>query len=391
MTRLNDPRCRLPLTPSLKLSREELHIDPAMGTNGPTSPPESPSMSSQMAGKSSQAGAFYRFTQPLAQDPNIKPVGNGHQFSYRRTVLDLEQLSPRSSSSSSDAKQDSDGESSAAEVVPTRSVADSSMANSSDDEIDADEEGGGDENVDEDGDNGGNPAAHRKARAGPSRRLASSSPSVSVAASGVDGATCQSRSRSRLHAATLSGSGLVGDFVIEEIDLMDSEYEGLEILHPTEIESNHSRSRSRHKGVDRGMVRDFQNLNCSNETSDEEAGDLQLPGMDAEVFFRQRQRELRRIRRVSMSSSFGKRTHSELGSESGDSDTGAMDVNDVGSSARRLRKRLHRGSLLFHDTPAPRIDELEEPDSSTEEYDAADPFARELPYFTMEIMEMDSA
>jgi len=366
-----------------------------------------------MAGKSSQTGPFYRFTQPLAQDPNIKPVGNGHEFSYQRRVLGLEQLSPRSSSSSSDAEEDADNEFSVAELVRPRSVADSSMADLSDDEGDADEEHGGNEmsdvddvdvdvdvDVDEeeeeeedydDGGDGGGPEVHKEACAGHSLRLATDNPSsqsISVAGSDADGVAY----RSRLHVAmSSSSSSLVDNFMIEDIDPMDSECERLEILHPTEIESNRSRSRSRHKGFDRGMVRDFKNLNCSNETSDDEDGQHQVYGMDAEVLFRQRQKEIRRIRRVSMSSSFGKRTHSELGSESGDSEAGGMDVNDVGSSARRLRKRLHRGSLLFQDPPPPRIDELEEPDSSAEEYDAADPFARELPYFTMEIMEMDSA
>ncbi|KAG5933409.1 hypothetical protein E4U53_001001 [Claviceps sorghi] len=403
MANLTDSRRRLPLTPSLKLSPEQLHIEPAAGTNGPTSPPESPSATPQMAGKPSQAGAFYRFSRPLAQDPNIKPVGNGHQFSYQRTARGLEQLSPKSSSSSSDAEEDVDDKSSVAELIRHRSVAGSSMADLSDDEGDADEEDGGnemsdmddegnendgDENVEEDdyeGADGAGPAAYREARAGPSLRLASDHPSCqsnSVAESDVDDVA----GRSHLHVASSRSSPLVGEFVIEDMDPMDSECEGLEILHPTEIESNRSRSRSRHK-----MVRDFKKLNCSNETSDDEDGERQVSGVDAEVMFWQRQKEVRRFRRLSTASSVAKRTHSELGSESGESEAGGMDVNEVGSSARRMRKRQHRVVLPFQDPPAPRIDEVEEPESSTEEFDAADPFARELPYFTMEIMEMDSA
>ncbi|KAG5927171.1 hypothetical protein E4U42_002519 [Claviceps africana] len=421
MASLTDPRRRLPLTPSLKLFREQLHIEPVTGTNAPSSPPESPSATPQMAGKSSQAGAFYRFSRPLAQDPNIKPVGNGHQFSYRRTVRGLEQLSPKSSSSSSDPKEDMDDKSSLAYLTRPRSVAASFMADLSDDEGDADEEDGGNDmsNVDDEGNENdvhesveeeeeeeekegkkddsddadeAGPAAHREARAGPSLRLASddsSCESVSVAGSDVDGVAY----RSRLHVASSRGSSLVGDFVVEYMDPMDGDCEGLEILHPTEIESPRNRSRSHHRGFDRGMVRDFKKLNCSNETSDDEEGEHHVSGVDADVMFWQRQKEVRRFRRLSTASSVAKRTHSELDSESGDSEVGGMDVNDVGSSARRMRKRQHRGAgLPFQDPPAPRIDELEEPESSAEDSDAADPFARELPYFPMmEIMEMDSA
>ncbi|KAG5980664.1 hypothetical protein E4U55_003784 [Claviceps digitariae] len=383
MARLNDSRRQLPFTPSLKLSREQLHIDPATGTNGPTSPPASPCTPSQMAGKSLQTGPFYRFTQLLAQDSNIRPVGNGHQFSYQRTVLGLEQLSPRSSSSS-DADEDSDNESPAAKSVLPRSIADLSMADFSDDEGDADEEDGGSNEMsdadDEDVENDGHEIMDEEDYDdGPSLGLAPevSSQPISVAGSDVEGVTY----RSRLHVAMSSSNSLDDDFVVEEIDPMDSEYDGLEILHPTEIESNRSRSRSPPKEVDAGMMQDFKNLHCSNETFDDE-----VPGLDAELVFRQRQKEIRRGRRASMSS-IGKRTHSELGSESGESEAGGMDVNEVGSSARRMRKRLHRGSLLFQDPPAPRIDELEEPDSDAEEYDAADPLARELPFFTVEMME----
>lgn len=402
MAQLHDPRRRLPLTPSLKLSREHLHVEHAMGASGPTSPPETPTASPHMVHKPPQAGAFFRYSRPLAQDPNIKPVGNGHQFSYQRRVLEPEQLSPRSSSPSSDAEAESGDESSVSELAKPRSVADSSIAESSDDASDADGEdnsdvelndgdtdGHGEVENDDGGDGDGQGlAAKQGAFARPSLRLASydpSSRSISAAGSDVEGI----RDPYRVHFAS-SSSSLMCDFVIEDVDPMDSGCEGLEILHPTEIESNRSRSRSRHKEFDRGMVRDFKNLNCSNETSDNEDGELEAPGVDEEILFRQRQKEMRRIRRVSMSSSFGKRTHSEL-SDSDDSEAGTLDVNDVGSSARRMRKRLHRGNLLFQDPPAPRIDELEEPDSSEEEYDAADPFARELPYWTMEIMEMESA
>ena len=136
------------------------------------------------------------------------------------------------------------------------------------------------------------------------------------------------------------------------------------------------------------MVKDFKNLNCSNETSDNEQaadGDYEF---DEESAFLRRREQLRKFRRMSMGSSFGKRTHSELSDS--DDDGEALDVNDVGSSARRMRRKLQRTSLLFHDPPPARIDELEEPDSSEEDYIPGQDLARELPYWAMEIMEMDS-
>ncbi|OAQ66398.1 hypothetical protein VFPPC_07959 [Pochonia chlamydosporia 170] len=398
----NDPR-RRPVTPSLKLSRDHLHIDRSSETAGPTSPPETPTGSPQMVRKPQHPASFYRYSRPLAQDPNIKPVGNGHQFSYQR-VLGPEQLSPRSSSSDEsdeegETEDESDDDSLVSDVAQPQSVANSSTADASDDmtsesddddDVDDgdDEDDGMGENEDDDDDGDGEEQLDLGIGARPHIQLSSEprSATVSVADSEAEDAP-DPQPQVVLISTTAT---LIGDFVIEDIDPMDSGCEGLEVLFPTEIESNRSRSRSRHKEFHKGMVRDFKNLNCSNETSDNEGGPEADAMVDNELLFHKRQKEIRRIRRVSMSSSFGKRTHSEL-SESDDSDTGGLDVNDVGSSARRMRKRLHRGSLLFQDPPAPRIDELDEPDSSEDEYDAADPFARELPYWTMEIMEMDSS
>jgi hypothetical protein len=128
----------------------------------------------------------------------------------------------------------------------------------------------------------------------------------------------------------------------------------------------------------------MRNLNCDTETSDEEE-----PDVTEETFYKW-QRYLR-SRRVSLSSSIGKRTFSERSSDSDDSDGAGLDVNEVGSSARRMRKRLHRGSLLFQDPPEPRIDELEEPNSSEDELLAGQSLAQELPYWTLEIMEMEDS
>ncbi|KAM4056544.1 hypothetical protein HRG_003415 [Hirsutella rhossiliensis] len=322
--------------PSLKLS------GPLRSATNPTSPPETPT-----GRKPQRHHHHYRFSRPLSQDPNIKPVGNGHHFSYQ-PVLGPEQLSPRSSSSSDPADESDSFSDIEARSLPASYAADVSGESDSDDN---DSEA----------------------------QASDSSGSGSGSGSG---------SRS-VQANTLRA--LDCDFVIEDVDPMDSACEGLDVLFPTEIESIRSRSRSsRHKGLDRRMMQDLRNLNCSNEASE---SDPPNPCDDDQEAFLQRRQELRRHRRVSMSSSFGKRTHSEL-SDSDNDEAGSLDVNDVndvGSSARRLRKRLHRGSLLFQDPPEPRIDELDEPDSGEDNYAYGKSLARELPYYTMEIMEMESS
>ncbi|POR39720.1 Uncharacterized protein TPAR_00090 [Tolypocladium paradoxum] len=351
--------------PNLKL---HLH-----GASDPTSPPETPTASPLLARSKhpfphqQQQAPLYRYSRPLSQDPNIKPVGNGHQFSYQ-PALGPEQLSPRSSSSSSDDDEDvdesdSDVDSSSDEGIEGHSVPNSAAAHASDE---------------------------RQSESDEDSEHESESRSESGSASGSDpDADGSVRKNHSVHVISTTTT-LECEFIIEDIDPMDSECEGLDVLRPTEIESNRSRSRSRHKDLDKGMMQDLKNLNCSNEASDNEDGGLAHGYDEDEEAFLQRRQELRRIRRVSMSSSFGKRTHSEL-SDSDNDDAGTLDVNDVGSSARRMRKRLHRGSLLFQDPPEPRIDELEEPDSSEDEYATVTSLARELPYYTMEIMEMDSS
>ncbi|KND86812.1 hypothetical protein TOPH_08569 [Tolypocladium ophioglossoides CBS 100239] len=361
MAKIKNNRRRDPSAPTLKL---HLH-----GATDPTSPPETPTASPLLARSKhpyphqQHQAPLYRYSRPLSQDPNIKPVGNGHQFSYQ-PALGPEQLSPRSSSSSSSGEEDveesdSDVDSSSDEGIEAHSLPNSAAAHASDDEQ---------SESDEDSEHESEPGS----------------------ASGSDSDADGSVQKDHYVQVISTSTTLECEFIIEDIDPMDSECEGLDVLHPTEIESNRSRSRSRHKDLDKGMMQDLKNLNCSNEASENEGGGLAHGYDEDEEVFLQRRQELRRIRRVSMSSSFGKRTHSEL-SDSDNDDAGTLDVNDVGSSARRMRKRLHRGSLLFQDPPEPRIDELEEPDSSEDEYPTVNSLARELPYYTMEIMEMDSS
>ncbi|PHH75335.1 hypothetical protein CDD80_2466 [Ophiocordyceps camponoti-rufipedis] len=327
MAKLKEGRRGAP-TPSLKLSGGGGGGGGLCGPAEPTSPPETPTVRRP---EHVPTPPFYRFSRPLSQDPNIKPMGSGHQFSYRPAAATT-RLSPRSSSGS-------DSSSSLADV----------------------------------------------------EAYSSPPPSVAAAApASVDGRAVLEESSSSESGSGTGDSGLVeGELIIEDIDPMDSDCDGLEVLHPTEIESIRS---SCHKDLDRGMMQDLRNLNCSTEASDYDTSPAN--DEDVEAFYRQQQ-ELKRFRRLSSSRSFGKRTHSEL-SDSDNDDVGPLDdVNDVGASARRLRKRLHRGSQPFQDPPEPRIDELEEPDSASDDGDAAETsLARELPYYNameMEMMEMDDS
>ncbi|KAF7550555.1 hypothetical protein G7Z17_g5641 [Cylindrodendrum hubeiense] len=351
---------RRPSTPDLHLAQtqQDQHL-----TADPTSPPETPTTSPPASRKHSlkprRQPDFRDIFKPLNEDPNIKPVGNGHQFSYQPT-LGPEQLSPRSSSSSSSSDLD-DSDDASSQSVSSDIVLDAPAQDQPPDIIDsADEMADSESSDDSDSDSEDDSDASDEAET------------------------------SHLTATTTT---VICNFVLEDVDPMDSECEGLDILHPTEIESNRSRSRSRHKEVpkelDKDMMQDLKNLNCSNETSDNEVvGGEADYDFDEEAFLRRRE-QLRKFRRMSMGSSFGKRTHSELSDS--DNDDEALDVNDVGSSARRLRRKMQRTSLLFHDPPPARIEELDEPDSSEDECLAGRDLARELPYWDIEIMEMDSS
>ncbi|KAG6052304.1 hypothetical protein E4U39_000029 [Claviceps sp. Clav50 group G5] len=393
MERPDDPERRAALTPGLEYPREPVHKGVWVEENSPRPLQETRISSAQVAVQSTPAGGFHRFSRPLAQDLNIRPFGNGHHFSYQREPRDplgLKQLGP-ASFSFSDSGKDLDDESSRMASLQSRTEADASddhqsVADEEEGSTDMscirdgdedtlghddteDEEGNGIVDNDDsdasdasyDSDGSASAAIREETYAEPYFSYAAqalSSPSISAPEPDMDATPPPS---SRQHAEPSSST-----FEIEEIDPMDSGCEGLEILHPTEIETVCSRSCScRRKGSERDVLRDFKNLTCNNGTWDDESDETCC--MSEEARFRQRQKDLRRIRRLSMSSSYGKRTHSEMsgGSESSEA-PGALDVCDVGSSARRMRKRLRRGSLLFQDPPAPRIDELDEPDSSEE-------------------------
>ncbi|KAK0384597.1 hypothetical protein NLU13_8683 [Sarocladium strictum] len=336
-----------PSTPDLKLALREA---PLTAAADPASPPETPTTSPHATRKSSQKPRhqpppFHDFLLPGLDDSHIRPLGHGHLFSYQPR-LGPEGLSPRSASSSSDADDESGSVGSSLHAEAN--------GRSSPEQSEADEQ---------------------------QCRLPDSE---SESSSDEEGSTCAAAT----HVET--------ELIVEEIDPMDSDYEGLDTLFPNDIDSERSRSQTRPE-LDGQVLDHLRKLNCSNEASDDDArsssssSSSSLSRDSAEIAFYARQAELKRIRRVSMSSSLGKRTHSEMSGDS-DGDSTANDASDFPSSARRMRKRLHRTSLLFQDPPAPRIDELDEPDSSEDErrFAAGLALAHELPYFDIEIVEIES-
>lgn len=181
---------------------------------------------------------------------------------------------------------------------------------------------------------------------------------------------------------------------LSDFDPMDSDRE--DVLRPAGYESPASgRSRptsrsgptaSRSRGLDREFVENMQNLTCSNDSDDEfDADDAALRE------FVQRQKELKRRHRISHGSSIGKRTISERG-DSDHEDLKPFPNGESPASDRRMRRRVgdRRGSI-FHDHAPDRISELDEPDSEESEEESDDNLARELPYFDLEIMEVDDS
>ncbi|KAF4988304.1 hypothetical protein FGRMN_9855 [Fusarium graminum] len=365
---------RRPATPNLNVAQVQTQVEDQNEplAADPNSPPETPTTSPflrKSSLKPRRQPDFHDYFQPLDSDPNIKPVGDGHQFSYRPS-LGPEQLSPRSSSSSEILDDNSsDEDSSSEDDDQSASPSIRSIGNATGPAVSSPI---GDSDMGDDTDGSSD---------------SDTSDSDSGSESGRSGVTDEAETS---HITATSMATATCNFTLEDVDPMDSDCDGLDVLQPTEIESNRSRSRSRNRKDHKTMVKDFRNLNCSNEASDNEQGADVEGEVDAEVLFYQRREQIKKLRRMSMGSSFGKRTHSEL-SDSEDDGEG-LDANEVGSSARRMKRKMHRTSLLFHDPPHARIEELDEPDSSEEEELVAQQhLARELPYWAIEIMEMDSS
>lgn len=257
----------------------------------------------------------------MPQDPTIQPLGTGHSFSYNRPSFRPEDLSPRSSSSSS-----------------AESEAASSESGS------------------------------------PPRSVSSGRPDVPVP-----------RFHQQIRAIITTTTSALS---IEECtDFDDSDDDRLGVIRPHAIEdaeSERSRSRSRTRPeLDPHVVRGINDLNCDDTESD----DSDIDEEDARFQEMLRRARLERRRKRMSSGSIGKRTISEsIGSDTDLEDLQQLlDMSEVGSSARRLRRRVgDRWSLQFQDPP-PRIDEIEE----HEELDG-ESLAKELPYYNYISMEIDS-
>lgn len=185
------------------------------------------------------------------------------------------------------------------------------------------------------------------------------------------------------------------EFDQEDYEAFDSDAES--ILRPHQYEDADSELARSARGSTRGstkavsptreldpnILHRISKLECSDDEDN-----------DREAWLESR-REIRRQRR--RSSGVSKRSHAQsVGSDTDDEDIlpKMEGINDVGSSARRLRRKVagERASLIFDDPPS-RIEELEEPESCEElvcvEEDAeGQGVDRNLPYYLQ--MDVDS-
>lgn len=190
------------------------------------------------------------------------------------------------------------------------------------------------------------------------------------------------------------------NLIIEEMsDGSDNDHDnvGVPVIYPDAIEyaeSERSRSRSRrHREVNESVMYNLGQLNCSDDSDSTDMEEAE----HREIL--RRQREERRRKRMT-SGSIGKRTFSEsIGSDSDRDDPRDckrfFSADDFGSScARRIYRRVgdrRRSSVQVSDPlPPPRIDEIEEPDSSNEEILCDQTmWSREPPHYEC-VMEIDS-
>jgi hypothetical protein len=149
--------------------------------------------------------------------------------------------------------------------------------------------------------------------------------------------------------------------------------------------------------IDQTLMYQFPRLDCS-DSSASDASDSSDLEADDEFEEQLLKRRAERRRRRMTAGSIGKRTITEsIGSDSDMEDHRSqipffLDPSQAGSSARRLRRRVgNRTSLLFHDPPMPRIDQMEEPPTSGDEF-LDDDALKELPYYKLDYitMEVDS-
>ncbi|KAG9243631.1 hypothetical protein BJ878DRAFT_110378 [Calycina marina] len=307
---------------------------------GPSSPPATPTFKKPHFSfpRNRRQGFKHTFPEPLdTHEGTITSTGDGNSFSYNPSYnpfnhLDLE-LSPRSSS-------------------PTSTI---QASYRHDDDSDAN-----------------------------SIRPHSSSSSVGM----------QPVSRASNTRRTTKGDLVVEEFAQEDYEAFDSDAES--ILRPHQYEDADSERARSTRGSNRGSTKavspprdldpnilyGISNLDCDSEVDEREAW------LASERAMRRRKRR---------SSGFSKRSHAQsVGSDTDDDDIlpKLEGINEAGSSARRLRRKVagDKSSLIFDDPP-PRIDELDEPESSEEvlieEADGeGQNVFRNLPYYPQ--MDVDS-
>ncbi|KAM0324796.1 hypothetical protein ACHAQA_007762 [Verticillium albo-atrum] len=374
--------------------------------------------------------------------------GNSHQFSYVRSANRFAQLSPQSSSEDEEDEDDDDEEEGESDVESTETDLPRSSSEEEDDEEEEDEDEEDEEdddehivlaspvitqrqvilnnvNINDDDDDEDDTEEEDDDSDSDSDEDMLEADAAPQVMPDLMHAPEPPTERIITTTTTTTTTTTIATFTVEELsdfDPMDDNRIG--VIPPTSFEypdSDRSRSRSRggrstasdaaapkshphlshrpHPDLDINMMHHLRNLNCSG--SDEE-DDMFDPSDDAaHKEFVLAQRALKMRKRRSHGSSIGKRTHSERSDSDGKEDLPDTPWDAVGASARRLRRRVgDRRSLQFQDPPPERIEELEEPDSCEEGrgrmmrgfgmlFGDGETLARELPYYAMEIMEME--
>lgn len=359
-----------PTTPSYNFAQQA----------GPSSPPATPTTTAGFDLNSSKQppnrrhGMIHPFSRPLHTQPEldgtITPNGDGFTFSYNRfQVLDLEQLSPRSSSPASSRSSSPSAASTTPSLAP---------------------------------------------------RSRSSSPEASLP-NHTDHGRLQVPPQQIRRRIVAEGNFTLEDFKAEDYETFNSDAESTILPHQYEdAESDRARSavggssptrpshahthvhtRTRTRELDPTLMNGLHNLHCPSDSESDISLSASTEEREREAWLAAQREEKRRKRRSS--GSVQKRTHAQsVGSGTDDEDVLPIldgGVNEVGSSARRMRRRVgDRASLVFEDPPAC-ILEVEEPESCVEgeerigvvgevEEEEGQGVDRELPYFVWD-MEVD--
>ena len=170
------------------------------------------------------------------------------------------------------------------------------------------------------------------------------------------------------------------DLVVEQLPDDDPYYMNHSgILHPDGFEDADSEGTASTNNDETEVVKQLRDLHCNDEG-------LKMKG---------HRRWQDRKKRWSQKSVGSKRTLSEsYGSDVDDEDTKSLDFNEVGSSARRVKRRISgthdRTSLIFDDPPTGHITEVDEPDEDVVYVDPPPPYSpvdwntlRVLPFYTV--------